>query len=173
MDVIPRRSFGERFVGAMRVDTSVYEEVEADTGATGQAAAVVALVAIAGAIGGGAGWLGALASAFLGWLIWSGVTYVVGDKLLGGTATWGELLRTIGFALAPGVLYVFGIVPILGWIVELIVGIWLLVTVVVAIRQALDFGTLRALLTALIGWIPYLVVRLLIGGLTGIRPDML
>jgi hypothetical protein len=34
----------------------------------------------------------------LGWLLWSAVTYLIGGKLLGGTATWGELLRTIRFA---------------------------------------------------------------------------
>src|SRR5690606_10356704 len=108
-------SITERMMGAARLDTATYEEVEHDSSATGQAAVVVAVVAVASAIGAigseGAGPIAALIGAFIGWLVWSGITYLIGDKLLGGTASWGELLRTLGFAQAPGVLYVLGIVP--------------------------------------------------------------
>ena len=83
--------------------------------------------------------------AILSWLLWSAITYVVGDKLLGGTATWGELLRTLGFAQAPGVLLIFGIIPILGGLVRMVVAAWMLFTGVVAIRQALDFSTGKAI----------------------------
>lgn len=98
-------------------------------------------------------------SAYIGWLLWSGVTYLIGTKLLGGTATWSELLRTIGFAQSPGVLYVIGVIPLLGWLANLVVAFWVLIAVIVAIRQALDFSTGRAILTALIGFIPYLILR--------------
>lgn len=171
MDAMTHRSFGERFTGAMRLNTAVYEEVEADTGATGQAAVVVALVAIASAIGGvdkEYGWIGGLVATFVGWGLWSGMTYLIGDKLLGGTATWGELLRTIGFAMSPGVFYVLGFLPLLGWLVEAIVGIWMLVAGVVAVRQALDFGTLRALLTVVVGFIPYLILRAVLFAVLGL-----
>ena len=105
------QSMVDRMIGAAMLNVATYEEVEADSEATTQAAMVVAMVAVAQAIG---GWgtsgliLGPIA-ALLGWLIWSGVTYVIGDKVLGGTATWGELLRTIGFAQAPGILVVLAI----------------------------------------------------------------
>ncbi len=89
----------------------------------------------------------------LGWLLWAGITYLIGDKLLGGTATWGELLRTLGDAQSPGVLLVIGFVPFFGAIVALIVPFWLLVTGIVAIRQALDFSTGKAVLTAVLGWV--------------------
>jgi hypothetical protein len=92
--------------------------------------------------------------AVLGWLLWSGIAYLIGDKVFGGTATWGELLRTIGFAQSPGVLLILGIIPVLGGLVSMVVGIWMLVAGIVAIRQALDFSTGRAILTALLGWIP-------------------
>lgn len=162
MDAMTQHSFGERLTGAMRLNTAVYEEVEADTGATGQAALVVGLVAIASAIGGvdkEYGWIGGLVATFVGWGLWAGMTYLIGDKLLGGTATWGELLRTLGFAMSPGLFYVLGFIPLLGWLVELVVGFWMLIAGVIAVRQALDFGTGRAILTVLIGLLPYLILR--------------
>ena len=125
--------------------------------ATSQAAVVVTLAAIASAIGasgaGAVGLVGGLIGALLGWLVWSGVTYVIGDKLLGGTATWGELLRTIGFAQSAGILYVLAVIPVLGGVIRLAVMVWVLVCGIVAIRQALDFSTGKAILTAVLGWI--------------------
>jgi hypothetical protein len=162
----PTRSFTNRLIGAARLEIDVYDEVEHDTQATTQAAGVVALVAAASAIGGlqhGAqGVLGAILVSIVGWLMWAGITYLIGDKLLGGTATWGELLRTLGFAQAPGILLMLAIVPALGWVLLPFVGIWMLFTGVVAIRQALDFGTGRAIATALLGLIPYAILRALV-----------
>ena len=166
------RSLVSRMIGAAMLDIGTYEEVEHDSSATGQAAIVVAIVAVCAAIGhvgdGGGGAISALISAFVGWLVWSGVTYVIGDKVFGGTATWGELLRTLGFAQAPGVLYILGIIPILGGLVSFFVWIWLLVTGIVAIRQALDFSTGKAILTALLGLAAYIGVAIIFGILGGI-----
>src|SRR5690606_18250279 len=106
-----------------------------------------------------AGAFSGLLAAFVGWGLWAGITYLIGDKMLGGTATWGELLRTLGFAQAPGVLFALAGIPLIGWLIGIPVGIWLLFTGVVAIRQALDFGTGHALLTALLGLIPYVILR--------------
>lgn len=143
-----------RAVGAAALQTSVYEEVEADTGATVQAAMVVGAAGLAAAIAGSAqgttGIVAGLVNAFVSWLVWAGATNIVGTRLFGGTADWGELLRTLGFAQAPGVLLVLAVVPILGWLVSLVVGIWLLIAGVVAIRQALDIGTGKAIITALV-----------------------
>ncbi|MGH7483782.1 MAG: YIP1 family protein [Longimicrobiales bacterium] len=176
MEITGRRSLLERMKAAAVLDTSVYEEVEADTSATGQAALVVGIVAVCAAIGGasagGRGIIAGLIAAFLGWLLWSGVTYLIGDKILGGTATWGELLRTIGFAQSPGVLYLLGIVPFLGWLIRLVVGIWILVAGIIAIRQALDFSTGRAIGTAVLGWLSYILLAVLIGAVLGISPQV-
>jgi hypothetical protein len=143
--------------GAALLHIDTYEEVEADQTATVQAAGVVALVAIAQAIGGaGEGGFGIVAgviSALLGWLLWAGITYLIGAKLFGGTATWGELLRTIGFAQTPGVLNVLGIIPVLGGIIRFGVAIWVLMAGIIAIRQALDISTGKAILTAVLGWL--------------------
>lgn len=161
-------SFSERMIGAATLSVPTYEEVEHDTSATGQAAGVVALVAIASAIGGigggGPGIIGGLVGAFVGWLIWSAVTLFVGTRLFSGTADMGEMLRTLGFAQSVGVLKVLGIVPLLGWIVSVAVPIWMLVCGVVAIRQALDFTTGKAIATVLIGWLLMVAAGVLLAG---------
>jgi hypothetical protein len=166
MTEVARRTFGERLFGAARLDIDVYEDVEADATATRQAALVVCLSAAAVAIGNSQIGLAAVASGVLtelfGWLIWSGITYLIGDKMLGGTATWGELLRTIGFAQGPGLLMVFRLIPGLNRAVEIFVGFWKLVAVIVAIRQALDFGTGKAILTAVLGFTAYVGLGLLL-----------
>ena len=151
-----------RMYGAAILKASVYDEVGADPRATGQAAFVVVLASAAAAsLDYGLGWL-TMASAglanLLQWLVWAGISYLVGDKLLGGTATWGQLLRTLGFARGPGILTVF--VPLIGGI-QIAVQVWILAAGIVAIRQALGFGMLRAVLTAVIGMVPYWIYHTL------------
>ena len=164
---VTRGSLVQRMIGAAMLNVATYEEVEADRTATGQAAAVVAIVAVATAIGaigeGTGGIIAGLISAFVGWLVWSALTYVVGTRLFGGTADMGEMLRTIGFAQAPGVLNVLGIIPILGGLVRFVVFLWILAAAVIAIRQALDFSTGKAVGTALIGAVAYIVIMALVG----------
>lgn len=157
MALSPRHRWIDRMKGAALLHVDTYEEVEADQTATGQAAGVVVLVAVAQAIGsageGGFGILAGVISALVGWLLWAGITYLIGTKLLGGTATWGELLRTLGFAQTPGVLHVLGFIPILGGIIRFGVVIWVLIAGIIAIRQALDVSTGKAILTAVLGWL--------------------
>lgn len=163
-------SFTERMIGAATLSVPIYEEVEHDQTATGQAAAVVAIVALAGAIGeidaGVAGMAGGVISAFVGWLVWSAITLFIGTKVFDGTADMGEMLRTLGFAQSVGVLKVVGIVPILGWIAYLVASIWMLVCGVVAVRQALDFTTGKAIGTVFLGWLLMVVVAVVFAGVT-------
>lgn len=155
----------DRMVGAAFLSVDTYEDVEHDTEATLQAGTVVAMVAVAGAIGASPlGVLGAgraAVASLVGWLVWAGITYIVGDKLLGGTATWGELLRTLGFAQAPGILLILGIIPILGTPITALVGFWMLAAAFIAIRQALDFGNGKTLATVLLGWVAYMVLQVI------------
>lgn len=158
-----------RMKGAAFLDVDTYEEVEHDSTATAQAAGVVAMVAVARAVGALDGGItaivGGAVSALVGWLVWAGITYVIGDKIFDGTATWGELLRTLGFAQAPGLLLVLAIIPILGWFVQFGVGLWILVAGVIAVRQALDFGTGKAIGTVVIGWFAWLAVAAVVWGI--------
>lgn len=169
-------SFVERVVGAARLDAKVYEEVEADPTAMGQAIAVVAASALAagvGSIGGGAtGAVVAVVSGIVGWFLWAVVTWLIGTKLLpeaGTRADLGQMLRTIGFSAAPGLLNVLGIVPLLGLLAWVVAAVWQLVAMVVAVRQALDYtSTGRAVLVCFIGWVFYLIVSLGVAAVMGI-----
>ncbi|UCC71045.1 MAG: YIP1 family protein [Gemmatimonadota bacterium] len=172
-----RSSFVRRFVGAATFKVPIYEEVEHDKAATGQAAGVVGVVAVAAALGGlelGPGGLVAgIVGAYFGWALWSATCYLVGVQLFEGTADWGELLRTIGFAQAPGILLVLRALPGAGTWLHLAVLLWMIGTVLVAIRQALDFSTGRALATAFAGFVPYVLARTLIELLFGVTPRIL
>jgi hypothetical protein len=160
----PRRPFVNRAIGAAMLDVTVYEEVEADSNGTMQAAGMVALSAIASAIGSWDNPIGGLIGALIGWAVWAGVTYIIGTTAFKGTATWGELLRTLGFAQAPGVLYVVGIIPVLGWLAKILIGIWVLVAGIIAIRQALDISTGKAVITAILGWLALMAVMTVFAG---------
>jgi len=157
MEPAASRTMLDRMKGAALLDTATFTEVEHDTSLTSQAAGVVVLVALAKAVGSwDVGLTSAIAAALaslLGWVVWAGVTYLIGDKVLGGTATWGELLRALGYAQAPGILMVFGILPLFGGLLAVTVSVWTLVAGIVGIREALDFSTGKALLTALLGWL--------------------
>ena len=170
----------DRMIRAARLDVSLYEEVEANTSLTSQAATVVVIAAVCQGIGtfiaatrnpeaGNPilGLVGGLIAALIGWVVWSYVTYWIGTSVFGGTATPGEMLRTIGFAQSPQVLNILSFIPILGAIISLVVGIWVLVAGVVAVRQALDFTTGKAIMTTIIGWLALMVLTCLVATVFG------
>jgi len=171
-DVIPggsRRGFGERLTGALMLDTSVYEEVENDPDALGQAAGVVGLGAVASAIAGvgagGGGILGGVLLAGLGWVLGAVVVWLVGVRMLGHSSDLPELLRTLGFASAPRVLMILAVVPLLGWLVGLAVVALSLVAWVLAVRHALDVDTGRAVLVCVLAFVAQIVLGGVLAGL--------
>lgn len=171
-------SFVRRLVGAARLDVATYEEVEADRTATGQAMVVVVLTSLAtgvAAMGSEAAlhdFVAGAIGALVGWFVWAFLTYLVGTKLLPEPETRsdvGELLRTTGFSASPALLRVLGAVSVLAVPVLVITSVWMLVSFVVAVRQALDYrSTGRAVVVCLIGWLVYLAFSLAAGFLLAI-----
>lgn len=166
-----------RIVRASKLDTHLYEEVEADRSALGQAALVVVLSSLAAGLGGAveggiAGLLILALAALVSWLIWAWLIWIIGTKLLPEpqtTADTGEMLRTLGFAASPGLTRVLGIIPGLAVVVNLVAGVWMLVATVIAVRQALDYhSTWRAVGVCLIGWIVQVVVLAVVFAVLGI-----
>ena len=156
------RPFSQRMIGAALLDVSLYEEVEADTTATSQAMTVVILSSVATGLGvnssqGLSGLALGSVAALVGWLIWAGLTYFIGTRLFPTPSTdssWGELLRTTGFATAPGILRILAAIPVLGLLIYFAVSIWMLVAFVIAVRQALDYSsTWRAVAVCFTGWL--------------------
>jgi hypothetical protein len=165
--------FAARIVGAAALNPRIYEEVEADRGATAQAIVVVLLASVATAIGLpgvdplspvsiGVGLAGAIA----GWIAWAILTYTIGTRLLPEPQTRadaGELLRTLAFAASPGMLRVLGVIPQLAVAVYAVTAVWMLAAMIVAVRQALDYrSTVRAAAVCIIGWAVSLVLAALI-----------
>ncbi len=169
-------SWVERMVGAAKLNVVTYEEVEADSTATVQAMGVVLLSAFAAGIGeigyGGRGVIVGVAAALIGWVAWAFLTWLIGTKFLPEPETnadVGQLLRTIGFASSPGILRAFGWIPLLGTLIEIIAWFWMLVAMVVAVRQALDYkGTGRAFLVCALGWCVNVIIFVSLGALVGI-----
>jgi len=169
-------SFPQRILGALRLDAATYEEVEHDTTALGQAIAVVLVSSVAAA----AGSLGAGAEALLimtvaglfSWVLWAGIIYLVGVKLLPEAATRsdvGELLRCLGFASAPGVLRVGSVVPFLARPIFLVASLWTLAAMVVAVRQALDYtSTLRAVAVCVLGFAAHMAIFFVVMRVVGV-----
>lgn len=169
----------DQMIRAARLDVNLYEEVEADTNQTTNAMIVVLIAAVATAIGsawgGGANVaalvVGGLIGPLVGWVIGTGCIYFIGTRLFGGTATWGEVMRTMGFAQAPGVLNIFRFVPGLGALIGFIAAIWGIVAAVIAIRQALDVSTGKAIVAGIIGGIlgaiPTAIILAALGAATG------
>ena len=173
-------TFKDRMIRAAKLDVSLYEEVEADTGAMGQAMGVVVLSSIAAGVGvitrgGGAGVIPSILLstlfALIGWFVWAYLTYFIGTKFLPEPQTRanpGELLRTIGFSSSPGLIRVLGVIPGLTGVVFLVANIWMLIAMVIAVRQALDYkSTLRASGVCLIGWIIQGLILMLLFSILG------
>jgi len=160
-----------RMIGAAKLSSETFEEVEADSSATKQAMLVVVIVAVATGIGtlgagGVSGLIAGIIIGLVGWAVWAWITFFIGTRLLRTSDTeadWGQLARTLGFAQSPGVFKVVGFIPVLGPIVFTVAAIWQLFAMIIAIRQALDYtSTRRALGVALIGFIPYAIVQALL-----------
>lgn len=151
-----------RVVRAIRLDPVLYEEVEHDKGALGQATLIVILSSLAAGIGALVP-IGSLASFFwitvaslISWFLWAGIVLVVGTKILPQVTTssdFGELLRVFGFSVAPGFFRILGAFGYWPQLIFVVISIWMLAAMVIAVRQALDYSsTGRAILVCLIGW---------------------
>ena len=153
--------FINRIYRAIKIDVDLYEEVEADKNATLQAAAVVVISSLAAGVGalhlGASNFLMAPILSLLSWYIWAYLIYIVGVKIFKDPNTdsnHGELLRTIGFSSAPGIIRVFGVTPELMTVTFVGSAFWMLACMVVAVRAALDYRSLwKALGVVIVAWL--------------------
>jgi hypothetical protein len=164
-------------IGAAKLNVEIYEEVEADGTATRQAMGVVLLSSVAAGIGAlslGTGVIASAVAALLSWVIWAFLTYFVGTRLFPEPQTeadMGQLMRTLGFAQSPGVLRIFGGIPGIGPLVLGVVSVWMLIAMVIAVRQALDYtSTWRAAAVCIVAWLAVIIPAVLLLGLMG-APD--
>ena len=159
--------------------------MEADKSATFQAAGVVVLSSLAAGVvvlpslAAGVGAISLGASNFLmapllsliSWYVWAYIIYFIGAKIFPEPTTksdHGELLRTIGFSSAPGLIRVFGFTPELMSVTFIGAQIWMLVAMIIAVRQALDYqSTWRAIGVVVIAQLILLIIVVIIFRLFG------
>ena len=159
-----------RMVRAAMLDVDLYKEVEHTQNLTAEALRVVIIVTalvgmgtaltafFAGNLGGAvAGLFVRLAQILLAWVVISYATYYVGTHFFNGTATFGQLLRTLGYAFSPGSLLVVSFIPVLDQMVPVIVALWALSAGFVAVRQALNVNNQRAAGTIVVALVPALL----------------
>ena len=168
--------FGERLVRAAKLEVNLYEEVEADIETLPQAMGTVILASLAAGIGAGfrmglGGMVIETLISLVTWYVWALLTFWIGTRLLPEPQTnadIGELLRTTGFSSAPGLIRVLGIIPPIRTIVFFVSALWMIIAMVIAIRQALDYkSTGRAIGVCVIGFVIQLLVFGLLMGLMG------
>ncbi len=162
--------FVNRIIRACKLDVSLYEEVEADKSATFQAALVVVLSSLAAGVGaislGASNFLMAPILSLISWYVWAYLIYLIGAKLFpeqNTKADHGQLLRTIGFSSAPGLIRVFGFTTELFTLTVFIGGIWMLIAMIIAVRQALDYeSTWRAIGVVVIGFLVQAILLIML-----------
>jgi len=154
--------FLNRLFRAAKLDASLYEEVIADTKTMFQAMMAVFIYSAASAYGGfgRAGVAGinfGMLTTLIGWYIWAFSTYFVGVKFLPEAETKENrkaVLRAMGFASAPGLIRLLGLIPGVTGATLLIASVWMFVAAVVAIKQAMNYNSIyRAVGVCMIGWI--------------------
>ena len=152
-----------RAIGVFKLDVPTFEEIEHNASLTLPAAVIVGLVALISGVGTAlfnafarrsvvGGFFGSLISTFLGWIVWSAITWFVGTRFFGGQATIDEMLRVIGFAHLPLLL---SIIPCIGGVIG---GIWAFIAGFIGIRQGLDLDNTKTFLTVIVGFIGWLIV---------------
>ncbi len=153
--------FFNRVFRAIKIDIDLYEEVEADKSATVQAGIVVVLSSLAAGFGaihlGASNLLLAPLLSLLSWYVWAYIIYFVGVKMFPDPQTksnHGELLRTIGFSSAPGIIRIFGFTPTLMTVTFIGSAFWMLACMVVAVKSALDYNSMwKAFGVVLFAWV--------------------
>ncbi len=156
-------TFIRRILGALALDAATFEDVEADRSATRHAMLVVVLASIGAGIG-NAGIGDAApraivygtAASLVAWATWAALIYYLGTRVMPEPTTradLGQVLRTLGFAAAPGMFRAFEVFGGTRWFVLPVTSIWMVVAMTIGVRQALDFTTTaRAIALALLGW---------------------
>jgi hypothetical protein len=156
-----------RMIGAAQADVKTFEEIEADPNAMMQAVTVIVIAGVSslignffrtGIIGGVTGLIGSL----VGYALFALFVFLIGTKLMPEPTTkadFNETFRTVGFAASPGVLYILAIIPILGVLISMVIGLWSLVISVIAVRAVLDYSnTGRAIIVCLLAFVACMIV---------------
>jgi hypothetical protein len=165
----------DRIMRVIKLDFSVFKEIEGDPNATSEAAIVVVVATLFSALGSAvrsqhffASFLSSLVSGVIGWVVWSAVTYFVGKSMFSGKGSLEGMLRLIGYSQAPQILGILNVIPCVGWIGALAGGILSLIMGVMAVREGLDLDTGQAIIVIIVGAIGWAIVSAIIALIFGV-----
>ena len=156
--------FIRRSIGALALNPATFEEIEADPRALVEAGVVILAVCLAGGFAtmswdqlNATAYMAGVVATILAWSVWVTMIRLIGTGLMRERNTrsnTAELMRTLGYASAPGTLLAFAMIRPAAPLVFAVVGVWMVAGAIVATRQALDFkSTLRAVMTCLAAWL--------------------
>jgi len=164
----------DRILRIIKLDFPVFKEIESDPKATTEAGIVVLITTVLSAIGTATGsgrffsiFIGSVLSGLIGWVVWAAVTYYVGQAMFKGKGSLEAMLRVLGYATAPRILGVLGVIPCVGWIGTVVGLILSLIAGIKAIAEGLDIETGSAIAVAVIGWVGMLIVTVVISIIFG------
>jgi Yip1 domain len=159
----------DRMIRAAKLDASLFEEISRDESTMGEAVTVVVIVSVASGIGlaltGPLGLIGGAISSLVSWFLWAWLAFFVGTVMVPDAGTNTDLasvMRVTGYASAPGVLSIFGLIPFFGGLASFIGSLWMLASFIVAIRVVMNFDSNgKAALVCIIGWVVKMVIAML------------
>ena len=160
----------DRIIRAVRLDKTLFRMVADNPDYTNEAfliAVVVSIFAALGALGGANPAVNFLlqfvSNLLLGWVLWALLAYFVGTTFFKGRSSPMEMMRTLAYAGIPRLLGVLAIIPCVGWIGALVGGILSIIAGVIAIRESMEFDTTSAIITAVIGFILFIIASAVLG----------
>jgi hypothetical protein len=157
----------DRIIRAIRLDRTLYREVADNPAYMNEAILIVVFVSILAAVGTIGGGIGAYIiqvfnGLLFGWLLWAVVAYFVGTQFFQGHSSIPEMMRVLAYANLPRLLGLFGFIPCIGPLLALAGWILSVVAGVIAIRESMEFDTTKAVITAVIGFLVFLVVSIFV-----------
>jgi hypothetical protein len=171
----------QRIIGAFTFRKDVYAEVEKDTAFTTTAWILVAVVAFLNQLGSYAsgnlvnwllGAIGGTIFAVIGFAVGALVINWVGRAVFHAEVTFEELVRTLGLAYVWNAIGVFGVLGAISTALSCILAPVMIIAVIlmivawlIAAKEALDLEWLQTLVTVFLGWVAFIVVSIVIGGL--------
>ncbi len=157
-------SMMQRLMGVITFKAPIYKEIAEDPAAMVPAGIItVAAPLVSGLIGLVVGnsaltLVAEVLSAALGWVVASFVAGFVAQRQ-GGKTNTSEMLRVIGHT---NIFQILNFVPCVGWIAALVLSA---IAVVIAVREAAEFDTTKAVITAVITFLVVFLIRSVIVGI--------